>query len=320
MSRLSTLSHLFAAALVGILAVSAQAQSDAPQNAQAPATTRLKVHVVPAAPAPTPFPAGSETPAAAAPIEFRSPDQMNEKDRLLAADGESSIGEHIAWLGMNLNEGNWTYEQVVCPALPNHIFLKYTRNGGPGDVSVFTAAIPRAGDGRVRIIPIQMRGYSLFSPAPINALTISAFNHIRAEENPDKAPDWIGTGLCYAALAGYRFQNASAQPDDSAKPDKRAFPTAVPAMLQLPPRGGAVIEFSTVAENPPLTQWTMTFDRKGRLLKATHQRAGYLTVNIVPAAPAQIAGTPMPSTIQEVDASGNVITEAQSKANTGPAN
>jgi hypothetical protein len=77
-------------------------------------------------------------------------------------------------------------------------------------VSVFTVSIPRGGDGRVRIIPIQRRGYSLFSPAPINALTISAFNHIRAEEHP-KAPDWLGTGLCYAALAGAHPQAAEVE-------------------------------------------------------------------------------------------------------------
>jgi hypothetical protein len=93
------------------------------------------------------------------------------------------------------------------PALPEHLFLRFTRNDGAGDVSLFSASIPR-GEGRVRIIPIQRRGYSLFSPAPINAMTISAFNHIRDEERSDQAPDWLGTGLCYAALAGAHPQAA----------------------------------------------------------------------------------------------------------------
>ncbi len=102
-----------------------------------------------------------------------------------------------------MQQGTWNATQVVCPALPHHLFLRYTRNNGTGDVTVFTASIPRNGDGRVRIIPIQRRGYSLFSPAPINALTISAFNHIRAEEPDDqRAANWLGNGLCYAALAG----------------------------------------------------------------------------------------------------------------------
>ena len=69
-------------------------------------------------------------------------------------------------------------------------------------MSVFSASVPRNGAGRVRIVPILKRGYSLFSPAPINALTISAFNHIRAEEGEAANSDWLGNALCYAALAG----------------------------------------------------------------------------------------------------------------------
>ena len=113
------------------------------------------------------------------------------------------------------SKGQWSYQQVVCPALPNHLFLQYTRNNGVGDVTMFTASIPRGGEGRVRIIPILRRGYSLFSPAPINALTISAFNHIRAEEPDGTSSNWLGNGLCYAALAGAhpRIAEAHQEPD-----------------------------------------------------------------------------------------------------------
>src|ERR1035437_1701964 len=164
-------------------------------------------HVRKAAQRPMPFPPGSETPGPAASLEFRAPEflqvaQMSPQDRDLAADAESSIGERAGFAGLEFNQGKWNYQQVVCPVLPNHLFLQFTRNNGAGDASVFSASIPRGGDGRVRIIPILRRGYSLFSPAPINALTISAFNHIRAEEHPAKAPEWLATGLCYAALAG----------------------------------------------------------------------------------------------------------------------
>ena len=148
-----------------------------------------------------PFPPGSETPTAAA-LEFRPYDQMTPQDRDLAADAESAIDERAGFVGLEFNQGKWSYQQICCSALPKHLFLQFTRNNGTGDVSVFSASIPRGGDGRVRIIPIVRRGYSLFSPAPINALTISAFNHIRAEEHVDTTPEWLATGMCYAALAG----------------------------------------------------------------------------------------------------------------------
>ena len=73
-------------------------------------------------------------------------------------------------------------QKIACPRLTNHLFVQFTRNNGNGDVSIFSASIPRNGMGRIRIVPILKRSYSLFSPAPINSMTISAFNHIRSEE------------------------------------------------------------------------------------------------------------------------------------------
>jgi len=213
-------------------------------------------------------------------IEFRAVDQMTEKDRLQAANAESSIAESTRYADLEFNQGQWSYQQVVCPALPNHIFLRFLRNNGVGDATVFTASIPRGGEGRVRIIPIQLRGYSLFSPAPINALTISAFNHIRAEENPDqdpdKTPDWLGTALCYAALAGGHPQPAALTSDPAA--DK--LPIASTALLEVSSNGGAVLSFTDVSAKPRPMRWTLTFDRKGRLIKGGHSPADLLSVDV----------------------------------------
>jgi len=300
MTQIRILSLVLAAASIATVCASLKAQTEPAQDSSA---THFKVRQVPDAPPPTPFPPGGEAPGRVAPVQFRSMDQMTEKDRELEADAESSIGERAAFLGLDFNQGKWNYQELVCPALPNHIFLRYTRDSGAGDVTLFTASIPREGDGRVRIIPIRMRGYSLFSPAPINALTISAFNHIRAEENPDKAPDWLGTGLCYAALAGGHAQAVNLTQD----PESQKFPAAIPAMVQIPVIGGAIIEFSDAAANPRLMQWTMTFDRKGRLLKATHFPAGLLKVNPLPPNAAEVKGTPVPPTVKDIDLAGNAV-------------
>jgi len=206
-------------------------------------------------------------------IQFRSPGQMTEADRLLEADAESSIAGRAGFVDLGFNEGKWSYTQLVCPALPNHLFLRFTRNNGDGDVSVFSASIPRNGGGHVRIIPIIRRSYSLFSPAPINALTIAAFNHIRAEERPEDKPGWLGTGLCYAALAG-----ADPMPADLVAADKAQvigpgkFPSSSPAIMEIPVDGGAVIRFTDASARPHPMVWELTFNPKGRLLKASHAR------------------------------------------------
>jgi hypothetical protein len=256
--------------------------SAAPLHAQSDQSAQplgITIKPVPAKAPPMPFPPGSEAPGRVKKIEFRTADQMTEKDKLLEADAEASIQERTTWAAMDFNEGKWSYKQVVCTALPNHLFLQFTRNNGTGDVSVFTASIPRNGEGRVRIIPIQRRGYSLFSPAPINALTISAFNHIRVEENATRPPDWLMTGLCYAALAGAKPETVLLPALYDDRPT--TFPAAQPAIMEIPAQGGAIIRFADVAASPRPMLWTMTFNGKGKLLKAAHSPAPMITAKAV---------------------------------------
>jgi hypothetical protein len=209
---------------------------------------------------------------------------MSARDREAATNAESAIAERAKYAGLEFNQGKWSYEQEVCSALPEHLFLRFMRNNGTGDVSLFTASIPRGNEGRVRIIPIQLRGYSLFSPAPVNAMTISSFNHIRGEENPDHAPvpNWLGTGLCYAALAGGNPQLPPIGQDQ--------------AHLQTLSDGtGAIISFDDVSKASSPMKWTMTFDSKGKLLKATHSKAGLLKANPLHPAAVDQAGKPVPA-------------------------
>ncbi len=277
-----------AAALCGPLG----AQTDAGEDLSA---AGLKVKRVPEAVQPVPYSADSLTPSSVAPIEYRSYDRMTEKDRLQAADAEASIGEHVHYVGLEFDQGKWSYQQVVCPAFRHHIFLRFTRNNGVGDVSMFTASVPTNGEGRVRIIPIQMRGYSLWSPAPINALTISAFNHIRAEEQPDQSSDWLETGLCYAALAGGHPVAAKLTEDA----DIRKLPAAIPAALTIPLHDGEEVSFTDVSASPKMMEWTMIFNRKGKLMKAKHTPVGLMKVSAVP--PAEpLTGKPVPRTIGDV--------------------
>jgi hypothetical protein len=247
---------------------------------------------------PMPFPPGGETRGSAFAVEFLSYDQMNVRDRALAQKAESAIGERAGFDALEFNQGTWNERQIVCAALPGHLFLQFVRNNGKGDVSVFAASIPRGVEGRVRIILILRRGYSLFSPAPINALTISAFNHIRAEETPGESPAWLATGLCYAALAGAHPQ---AGPPEQTAVEK--LPGAPPGRLFIPIQGGAVISFVDVAATPRPMQWTMTFNGKGKLLKATHAAAPRTTEKAARRKPAQVQGKPVRTT----DPEGKVI-------------
>jgi hypothetical protein len=210
-------------------------------------------------------------------VEFRSADQLTQQDRLLFADAESSIAEHAGFAGLEYQQSNWNYRQIVCPSFPNHLFLQYARNNGVGDTTVFSVSIPRNGQGRVRIVPILKRGYSLFSPAPINALTISAFNHIRAEEGESANSDWLGNALCYAALAGSQPQIL---PRDAEPEMRKPIPALNAAMeVQTQAHGIELIRFDDAASRPHSMEWTMTFTQQGKLIKATHRPASMATAS-----------------------------------------
>jgi uncharacterized protein with von Willebrand factor type A (vWA) domain len=137
MERSITLRIVLAAAAIAAVGAPVAAQAQAGEDLSA---APLKMRQVPDAVPPVPFSPESETAERVAPVEYRSLDQMTEKDRDLAADAEASISEHAGHLDLEFNQGKWGYRQVVCPAFPNHLFLRFTRNNGTGDVSIFTAS------------------------------------------------------------------------------------------------------------------------------------------------------------------------------------
>lgn len=266
--------HLVATAMIaaGCASLSAQTFHPVPE-------TELREKPIAPAMVKAPFVYDGQDSGAGGAVQYRPADAMTARDREVEANAESSIAEHTRYSNLEFNTGNWTYEQVICSAFPEHMFLRFVRNNGTGDVSLFTASIPRNNEGRVRIVPIQMRGYSLFSPAPINALTISAFNHIRREENPEHAPvsGWMATGLCYAALAGGHPQ----LPPVIADTTKAKAIALDRGMLAIPGDGGATISFDDLSRAPRPMHWTMIFDKSGKLVKATHTSAEMLQVEAI---------------------------------------
>ncbi len=238
---------------------------------------------------PMPFSAGEGSPAA--PLEFRTESLISPQDRALWNSAQTALSQRANAAGLDFIQGPWETRQIVCSALPGHLFLAFTR-GDSSHATAFTASIPR-GSGQVRVLPILRRGYSLFSPAPINAQTLSAFNHIRAEEHPAQPAEWLPTGLCYAALAG-------AQPEVGLAGSvyKRKDSTAAPGSLTMTPANGGEISFLDLSANPRHNLWTMSFDPSGRLLKATLTRAPLSRQRVAQRTPTEIQGKPVSSSVE----------------------
>jgi hypothetical protein len=285
MVRLRILSILVAVA--SIAGVRARVEAQKPVVAIEAPPTITEVHTVE-----RPMPFSPTHDGKTQVIEYRSAEEMTEQDKELAANAESAIGERAGFVGLEFDRGKWSYEQVACPALTNHLFLQFTRNNGVGDVSEFSASVPRGGDGRVRIIPILRRGYSLWSPAPVNTLTISTFNHIRDEEHVDQVSDWLGVGLCYASLAAGHQVEAFAEEEEAGL----KYPTAMTPSIEISTLGGAIISFTDVSAAEHPMEWGMEFDGKGKLLKARHNSEPVATVTKVPEPTPDTPGQPVAET------------------------
>ncbi len=241
-------------------------------------------------PPPAPFSLGESRPVA--PVEFYAAEKMAPKDRDLQTGSLGAISRRANDAGLNFDQGTWEAQQIVCAALPDHLFLAFMRDGGTDHVSAFTASIPR-GAGQLRVMPILRRGYSTYSTAPVSAQTISAFNHIRAEEHSAPSSDWLATGLCYAALAGAHprigLTGEAKQPNDSA---------AASASMTISAGSGGEMSFLDLDANSRLNQWTLSFDASGKLLSVALSRSQVARERVKQRTPIEIQGKVVPQTAE----------------------
>jgi hypothetical protein len=193
------------------------------------------------------------------PVRFLTAGQMSAGDRALAVNAQAEIDRQARRAGIDPSRGSWTTSQVVCPALPQHLFLRFQRMGRMGERTIFSAAILR-GSGRAELIPLVANNHALLWPAPVGTATIAAFNRIRGEEPSGEKSDWLGTALCYAALDGAELGTAAPE-------------QAPPAVLEARSGGGAVVRFTDAGALPQPLVWSLSFDIKGELLKVAQEPA-----------------------------------------------
>jgi hypothetical protein len=272
--QLSRLSLSASCVFVAALLVSSCAAQSARQETQ----TRVKKIPPPVTTISTPFELNAPPSERTKSIAFRPEDSMTAQDRQAVAGATPVIRKDAALAGFDLDKGRWTYKQIVCPVFPQPILLFFSRNNGVGDVSEFSAILPQNGKGAVRIVPILRRSYALFPPAPVNPLTISAFNWIGAQEHSHKKVDWLTTGLCYAALTGTRV----VLPQQAGNHTEAGVPLAMGPLLQVGADGSAVVRFDDVGAPQRPKEWDLTFDNQGKLLQVAVTPVPALQVKPLP--------------------------------------
>ena len=287
MDRLRLLNFAFVVALPAVFASLCGAQAS-----QTPRTVPYPVKPVPSDSLPLPYPvkpvpgvkslspfSDNSSPSALEHfILYRPEGQMNGADHDLAQKTQPAIRDAAQFAGIEFDKDKWSYRQLECQAIPDHLFLLFQGDSGAGDVSLFSASIPRAGKGHVRIIPVERRGFTLFSPAPVSEIAMAIFNRIRAEEPKGPPADWLATSLCYAALTDPRLE-ITLSPHQAPDSD---LALSFPPSLEVEPGGASTVRFVDAATPRQPMQWALTFDPKNQLVKVEHFPAPVYATRIIP--------------------------------------
>lgn len=259
------------------IAASAVACWAAQAGSSAPGQQPAGVLLPPAVEISSPFAMNAQASERVNAIAFLSQKMMTAQDRQIVQDASRTIDQMAALRGFDMKQGDWNYQQIACPIFPEQVLLFYTRDNGVGDVSEFTAILPRSGKQPVRILPILRRSFSLFDPAPVNAITIAIFNAVRAEQHPARKVDWLTTGLCYAALSGVNVQVAPVR--QKGMPNISLAPNS---LLQIEADGTASVRFLDVGNPQRVMSWDLGFDRGGKLLRVAVTPVPALETKVVP--------------------------------------
>jgi len=222
------------------------------------------VHAVDAANL-VPFALNATAPEGGDGVDFRSAQAMTSEDRNAIDKAWPAMEKKAAENGFDLDRKGWTYKQVVSPAFSKHVLLLFSHDGPSGELSEFSAIVPRIGVEPLRVIPILRRGYSPYSAPQENPSTMAAFNQALASERAHEKPYWLSVSVCYAALSGADAVVPFAQTDKGG--DSPAAWAPIPS-LHAEDDGGVVARFETEEAPGRYTTWELTFDHNGNVIKA----------------------------------------------------
>src|SRR3984957_20229805 len=254
----------------------------------------LTLHFVAAAaqaPAQSPFPGYSATvtntvfpgiaasPVAASPLSAPptltpldplEPAQMNAADYEVVSNLSAELSKAAALASFDISNPAWRYQQILCPAFPDYVFLSFRHGADDSGSSHFAAMLPRSSS-QVRVITAYAHGLLPFEASWNRPGTFEVFNGMLRQERGmaplSEAPNWLLVALCYAELSGYPVQVLNYNPRPELTLDLLRLNANQPQML-IEPDQSAEVTFSDVSRPTITTNWSLHFDRRGQLTSA----------------------------------------------------
>jgi hypothetical protein len=218
----------------------------------------------------TPHPIGS-TPLSNAPsviaLDHLDPQQMSRADYEVVSNLSAELAKQAALANFDISRPGWAYQQILCPAFPDYVFLTFSHGADDSGSSHFAAILPR-NDAKVRVVTTYAHGLLPFNASWNHPGTYEVFNGMLREERGDvplsHAPNWLLIGVCFAELSGYPVQVLSTVPLPDQTLDMLRLDANRPQMV-IAADQSADVTFSDVSRPTITTNWTLHFDRHGQI-------------------------------------------------------
>jgi hypothetical protein len=262
--------------LVSLAALSASAQTSQPDQELFPGISATPTHT--AFPGVTPVPIAT-TPLSVPPsvisLEHLDPGQMSAADYDVVSNLSPELSKQATLANFDISNPGWHYQQIVCPAFPDYVFLAFAHGADESGSSRFAAMLPR-NDARVRIVSTYAHGLLPFDASWNRPGTFEVFNGMLRQQRGTKplsyARNWLMIAVCYAELSGYPVQVLNYTPLPAQSLDLLRLDANQPQMV-IEGDQSADVTFSDVSRPGITTNWTLHFNRHGEITSASKSLA-----------------------------------------------
>jgi hypothetical protein len=219
-------------------------------------------------------------------LPVRTAAEMTDEDAALLARREADVSRAAAFYGFDISDSHsWTYQQVVCRALPQHLILAFTNETSPKGPSRFVAVVPHD-SGDVELVADVTHGLLPYRPAWKSGNAYSVFNRMVVAEHGEHAlrsnSHWLNLAMCYVALAGGTMPQVADPLDDLGASEALVKRDGSTPIIRIGDHGAADVAFSDVQQPRRTANWTLSFDRDGRLKKVDMSEDKPIRVRDVP--------------------------------------
>ena len=208
-------------------------------------------------------------------LEHLDQSQMSNADYQVVSNLSAELSKQAALANFDISSPAWHFQQIVCPAFPDYVFLSFIHGPDESGSSHFAALLPR-NDAQVRIVSTYAHGLLPFEASWNRPGTFEVFNGMLRQERGttpiSRAPNWLLISVCYAELSGYPVQVLTTIPRPDLTLDMLRLDANQPQMV-IAGDQSADVTFSDVSRPNITTNWTLHFDRHGQITSASRSLA-----------------------------------------------